>query len=322
MITWGVNALNHDAAIAVLRNDQLIFWERSSTYSGIKGDDRIHDKLRYDAVSHGGPDVIAWYERPWLKKARQFYAGQYEDARDLSVLPSRYLDQQSLGFAKLRYFPHHKTHAAAGFLTSPFDEAAVVVIDAIGEWESASIWYGRGKDLKKVWSISYPHSLGLFYSAFTKLIGYTPIAEEYLLQKDSDQGDSKKYYHLVSEYFSSPMNLKYNLHRGVQNWPFEITDENRCDVAAAVQLVFEDQIAFIMAKAQSLTDSKNLVYMGGCAMNSKANKKEVDNWKGVWSLPIPGDSSSAIGAALLQANCRITWTRDLAKHIELKYNKV
>jgi carbamoyltransferase len=322
MTIWGINALNHDASIAVVANKELKFWARASQYSGIPGDDKLPSRLISEAINHSqyrGPEVISWYERPLLKKTRQLWAGQYEEAFNMSVMPSRYLKQNNLGYAKVKYKGHHESHAAAGFFTSPFTQAAIIVLDAIGEWESASIWLGSGTHLTKMWSASYPNSLGLFYSAFTKLIGYKPLAEEHLLQRDSDLGDPNRYYLDVKGYFTKPMHLKYNLHRGVYNWPHPITcDQDRYDIAAAVQRVFEDNASWVNVYAELLTGQRNLVYMGGCAMNSKYNTKMVEHWDGVWSLPVPGDASSAIGAALLEAKCRIEWKGTLAKHIEIK----
>ena len=302
MITWGINALNHDISIAVFEGNEL------KKFNTVKGVDRNSDIIRtsLDASSGRGPSVIAWYERPWLKKTRQLYAGQYNAAFDMSVVPSKWLKSSNLGYAKIKYFPHHKSHAAAGFFTSPFDNATIVVLDAMGEWESASIWQGRGTDLKKVWSRSYPNSLGIFYSAFTQLIGYKPVSEEYLLQRDSDLGDPERYLETVRSYFDGILSLRYNLHCGVLDWPFPIScDQDRWDIAAAVQRVFEDQADMVMLIARRLSDNRNLVYMGGCAMNSKYNKYLDTQWDRVWSLPNPGDPSSAIGAALLSLNTRI-----------------
>jgi len=327
MITWGINALNHDASIAVIDDRELKFWKRSSEYSGKAGDDKLHSELFKDALtaSHGrGPCAIVWYERPWLKKTRQLYAGQYNWAFDLNELPSRYLKKFNLGYAKIHYVPHHASHAAAGFLTSPFQEATVVVLDAIGEWESASIWHGTGNNVRKLWSRSYPTSLGVFYSAFTDLIGLKPLGEEHVLQNLSEEGDPGKYIDLVRSYWKNNWYLKENLHKGVRSWPHDIqplADDHR-HIAAAVQQVFEEQANWIMAKARELSPSKNLVYMGGCAMNGKYNSQLPSQWEGIWSLPVPGDAASAIGAALYHRKQRIKWPMALAKHVELKYNKV
>lgn len=323
MITWGINALNHDASIAVFNNDNLVFFGRSSTHTGVIGEQHLCSGLLKAAFNAGykGPDKIVWYERPWLKKLRQLRAGQYHWALDMDELPRRYLKSWKLGYAPVSYVPHHLSHAAAGFLTSPFEDATVVVLDAIGEFESATIWQGQGTDLKKVWSRSYPTSLGLFYSAFTHLLGYTPVREEHLLQQLSKSGKSTdRYYGWIESLWEDDWHLKYNLHKGIQDWPYPITEDQRADIAATVQSIFETRAQEIMNTAKDLGKSKNLVYMGGCAMNSKFNERLPNQWDGLWSLPIPGDASSAIGCVLWDKKIRIEWTGDVAKHLQIKYN--
>lgn len=306
MIHWGINALNHGSSLAVFENNRLIDW-------------RVNKKTDLlDAGQLEGlpkPDRVFWYERPWLKKARQMYAGQYTDALDMSVVPSRYL--KNIISAKITYTPHHASHASAGYYTSGFRDSAVIVLDAIGEFESASIWYGSGKGLKKMWSCSYPNSLGLFYSSFTKLIGFKPILEEHLLQALSAEGDSDLFYDTVNSYFKSPMTLRENLHKGVCSWFDEPSESDRKHIAAAVQRVFEQQVDYVMELAKQLTGSSNLVYMGGCAMNSAYNKKLPDRWKKIWSLPDPSDASSSIGAVLWHSQEHQEWQGDMAKHIAI-----
>lgn len=308
MIVWGINALNHDASIAVLQNHKLKFWKRSSEYTGILGDDQLNTDLIRDAIkscSDRGPDKIVWYERPWLKKTRQLYAGQYRWAFDIDELPKRYLSRFNLSYAKLRYLPHHLSHAAGGFLTSQFDQAAVVVLDAMGEWESASVWIAQGTQLTKVWSRSYPTSLGLFYSAFTHLIGLTPVREEHVLQQLSTQGDPDRYYHEVKSYWGDGCVIRENLHRGVRTWPHEIINEqHRRDIAAAVQRVFQEEAEWVMQKARELTGQRSLVYVGGCAMNGLFNQQMSERWDHVHIPKLPGDSGSSLGAALYDQQCR------------------
>ena len=312
-VIWGVTAYNHDTSIAVVAEDELKFFKYSR---GVDFDPELaKDAIRSTNV---GPSIVAWYERPLWKKTRQLYAGQWDAVKDFSVMPRKWMKDSNVQYAKLKTFPHHKSHAAAGFLTSPFDEATIVVMDAIGEWETATIWHGKGTKLKKQWSVSYPNSLGLFYSAFTKLLGFTPIAEEHLLQKLAEQGDPTRFYYEVKDYIKFPMILKENLHRGVWNWRLPVTEENKADIAAAVQRVFEEQVDWVMSRAYSETRCSNLIYMGGCAMNSQYNKRLYNMWENIWSIPFPGDPSSAIGAALLAANIRVEWTGDLAKHLEIK----
>jgi carbamoyltransferase len=310
MTVWGVNALNHGHSIAVFSGAEL-----SMLASG--PDDQLDKDSIFKAFNYGGPSEVYWYERPLIKKFRQLRAGQYSTAFDMSVMPRRYLDSINLKYAKLKYTPHHASHAAAGYYTSPFDHCAIVVLDAIGEFECATIWEGKNGKLKKVWSQSYPNSLGLFYSAFTKLIGYRPLLEEHLLQRDSELGDASRYINQVRGYFNGIVSLNTNFHRGVQGWPEIITTQDRYDIAAAVQQVFEEQVDMVMLTARKLIDSRSLVYMGGCAMNSKYNRYLVTQWDRVWSLPNPGDASSAVGAVLYHRRQHINYNFGVAKHIDI-----
>ena len=313
MILWGINALNHGSSLAVFKEGKLVSQTTSTT--DILSNDQTVNALNY----HGAPDRIFWYERPWVKKARQLYAGQYKTALDMSTLPKRHLTQ--FKYAKVSYTPHHASHAAAGYYTSPFNHCAIVVLDAIGEFECATIWEGHHGEMKKVWSRSYPHSLGLFYSAFTQLVGLTPIKDEYLLQKMVEQGDKWRYFKEVNSYINGTVNLNYNFHRGVLNWPYPINNlQDQCDIAAAVQDAFEVQIGLVTSLAKELTGADCLVYMGGCAMNSQANKRYVEPmFKYRWSLPNPGDPSSSIGAVLYHTKQRVwDYKWDPVKHIEIK----
>jgi len=306
MISWGINALNHGSSIAIF-DSNLVKFEFFTT-------DTI-------AVPYGHPDKIYWYERPWIKKTRQLYAGQYKTAFNMKVLPSYYLKTIGMERIPVKYTPHHASHAAAGYYTSPFGHCAIVVLDAIGEWECASIWEGKHGEIKKVWSRSYPNSLGLFYSAFTKLVGLEPIKQEHLLQKMSEQGDPFRFLVDVYEYVGSSLDDFENMHRGILNWKHQINNlQDQCDIAAAVQLIFEQQVNKVMQQAKDLTGSECLVYMGGCAMNSAANKKVVEpKFEYIWSLPQSGDPSSAIGAVLYHTKQREwNWKWDPVKHIEIR----
>lgn len=313
MIHWGINALNHGSSLAVFKDNKLLSLNVSPS-------DEVPSETIRKALQWDAPDKIFWYEKPWTKKARQLYAGQWHRALDMSVLPSMYLSRTRLSYAPVAYTPHHASHAAAGYYTSPFNHCAVVVLDAIGEFECASIWEGKHGELKKIWSRNYPNSLGLFYSGFTHLVGLTPINDEYLLQQMAANGDPKRYYDRMRSYFDGIVEMNYNFHRGVEHWDDPINcDQDRYDIAAAVQAIFEEQVYLVMNKAKELTGADCLVYMGGCAMNSRANKLFENNWNYIWSLPNPGDPSSAAGAVLYHTKQRewdFNW--GLAKHIQIK----
>jgi carbamoyltransferase len=312
MIEWGVNALNHGSSLAVFKDGSL--WSNQAGSS-----DELDSKIITDALHVGAPDRIFWYERPWIKKARQLRAGQWHRVLDMQVLPRRYMKAQH--YAPITYTPHHGSHAAAGYYTSPFNHCAIVVLDAIGEFECATIWEGKHGEMKKVWSRSYPHSLGLYYSAFTELLGMTPIKDEYLLQQMAISGNPQRFRESVNLYFDKGIiNLKYNFHKGVTNWSCDIwSDQEKCDLAAAVQERFEIEVGKVMALAKTLTNADCLVYMGGCAMNSRANRLEVEPlFKYRWSLPNPGDPSSSIGAVLYHTKQRVKkYDFGVAKHLAI-----
>lgn len=315
MIQWGINALNHGSSLAVFKNGEYIDGFQSTN------DSISPDQFKLNLDHQGPPDRIFWYENPWLKKARQIYAGQYNTAFRLDNLPSKKLKEWGLGYAPITYTPHHASHAAAGYYTSPFNHCAIVVLDAIGEFECATIWEATHGEMKKVWSAKYPHSLGLYYSAFTKMLGLTPIRDEHVLQQMAEQGDPTRFRRDVSNYFRpGTLELDYNFHRGVGNWDIGgWTVQDQCNLAAAVQERFEIQVGAVMRKAKQLTNADCLVYMGGCAMNSAANKREVQPvFKYIWSLPNPGDPSSALGAVMYHTKQRVWREWGSVKHLEIR----
>ena len=219
----GVNCLNHDAAVSVIEDGKILFAAHSERYSRKKNDMYLNDDIIDEAFSYGKPDKIAYYERPWIKKTRQLYAGQYKEVFNLDNLTSKYLSPW-LKNNKIHYIDHHLSHAAAGYYTSPYNEAAILVIDGIGEWDVLTIWHGKGEKIKKIYSIKYPHSLGLFYSAATQAIGLKPCEEEYILMGMSAWGKDKHWKQIKSDLFdtNSLLKLNYNLHKGLgsygKNW--------------------------------------------------------------------------------------------------------
>jgi len=155
----GINALNHDAAVTLIQDGEVLFAGHSERYSGIKNDSELNDELIADCYRYGRPDKIAYFERPYLKKLRQFRASQYGEVFSRDNLPSNYL-KRWIGNKSIQYVQHHQSHAAAGYYTSPYEESAIVVIDAIGEFETCTIWYAWGSHFEKRYSLKYPNSLG------------------------------------------------------------------------------------------------------------------------------------------------------------------
>src|SRR6266852_5374876 len=186
MVIYGISANEHDAGLAVVRGEEILFASSAERYSRTKNDSHLNTALLDAARVFGEPDLFVWYEKPFLKRTRRLFAGQYD--RVLQVDGSAYLDRFEL-VAPVRYVGHHESHAAAGFFTSPFDQAAVLVVDAVGEWDTISAWEGQGRTLTRLWRERYPNSLGLLYSAFTQRCGFKPNDEEYIVMCMAGYGE-------------------------------------------------------------------------------------------------------------------------------------
>ena len=221
----GLNGLNHDASACLLHGTRIMFAGHNERYSGIKFDEDITKPMIRDIKRYGDWDEVTWFERPLYKKTRQFYAGQYSEVFTRKNLPSNYLKQ--FGIKPDVYIDHHLSHAAASYFTSPYRESVGVMIDAIGEWETATIWYIKThKDgsttFEKRWSQEYPHSLGLWYSAMTQRLGLKPQEDEYILMGMAGWGKpNKKLQDEIRMSFFTGENLlefSQNLHRGCMDW--------------------------------------------------------------------------------------------------------
>jgi carbamoyltransferase len=280
---WGLNCLGHDASLCVVENNKLIFHELCSTYTGISKDEYLNESILKDALEFGEPELICYYENTLLKRTRQLYSGEWNKAFSL-LSPKTHLIEHNI-FYPLKSFSHHETHAAAAYYTSSFDDCLILVADAIGEWETLTVWHGKNNNLEKLHSRKYPYSLGLFYSAFTKLIGLTPTKEENVLTNLSKAGNPKLYHDQVKKY------LKNNLHKGIKNWHFNGKKE---DLAASVQLIFEEELIKTVEPFRPLSD--NFIFTGGCAYNNLAHQKLNSLFKHSYKLKFPGDSSSSVGA--------------------------
>ncbi len=302
----GVNCLNHDAAITVIEDREILFAAHSERYSRKKNDKFLNDAIVNEALSFGKPDKLVYYERPYLKKSRQLASGQWSSAFSSHGLPKHYLNKWFDN--KVQCIDHHLSHAAAGFFTSTYDEAVVVVIDGIGEWDVCTIWHGAAGRLKKIKSIKYPHSLGLFYSAMTKRIDLKPCEEEYILMGMSAWGMPKHQRDIMSDLFdhSDVLKLKYNLHNGVGDY---LEGAEQFDIAASTQAVTEDVLASIFSLSKKLVPGvKNLVYMGGVALNCVANSNvAAEMFSNIWIMPSPGDSGSSLGCAAYVSNHKVNW---------------
>ncbi len=304
---WGIAALGHDASISVIKESNIVFAAHSERYSRIKNDDRLNDQIINEALQYGYPDKIVWHEKPYLKKVRQAMAGQWSEVFNKEVLPERHLKKFLPKLPPIEYALHHKSHAAAGAYTSPFNEATVVVLDAIGEFNTCSIWkYNFPNTLTKIETSNYPSSFGLLYSAFTQRCGLKPNEEEYILMGMAAYGEPKYAEQIKKDFIRSmtPLKLKQNVHAGIGDYLPEASKE---DLSASIQAVAEEFVVKYCEYAMDKTGVKDLVYMGGVALNCVANTKLLDVCESIWIMPNPGDSGNSLGAALLGQNFISLW---------------
>ena len=312
MITWGISANSHNAALAVFQDNNIVFASESERFSKIKNDPHLHKDLIDYALRFGDPNQIYWYERPFVKTLRQLSAGQ--GFQDNCV--KRYLKQYGIT-ASIKTTSHHRSHAAAGYYTSKFSDACVLVIDAIGEFECFTQWQAKDSELTKIRNLDYPHSLGLFYSAMTQRCGLKPNEEEYILMGMAALGDPNRLFkdmmndfiELPNDDYGHPFRIKQNLHRGCRDWrPDLCADQDLYDIAAAAQQVYETVFERILQMAAQTSSSQNLVLMGGCALNCSANAIAYKYFENIWIMPAPGDSGSAIGAVLAHKKQHTAWS--------------
>ena len=296
----GINALNHDAAITLIEDDKILFAAHAERYSGIKNDSNLNKEMFEDMEQYGTPDKVVYFERPWIKKLRQLKAGQYQEVFSLKNLPQQHLDSimGKWNYTIDEYVDHHLSHASSTYFTSPYTESAIVVIDAIGEFDTISIWYANGTTLEKRWSQTYPHSLGLWYSAMTQRLGLKPQEDEFILMGMAAWGIPNK---SLQRQVKKLMNT--NLHRGCMDWdsktlPDDGTEQWKFDVAHNVQVVCEQEILKVFKKVPKLVpETNNICYSGGVALNCVANSLVVQEYPNLWILPNPGDAGSSLGCA-------------------------
>ncbi|MCQ2519075.1 MAG: hypothetical protein MJ107_00950, partial [Lachnospiraceae bacterium] len=343
MIILGISALYHDSAAAIVVDGKISAAAQEERFSRVKHDKRFPINavafcLKTAGVTIGDIDLVCYYDNPLLTLQR-FVANAaslpegeddlvewtYDDIFSKRIWIKN-LFLKSCGkpkeSCKFMVCEHHISHAASAFYPSPFDEAMILTNDGVGEWDTTTIGYGKNNDIKKVKTISYPHSLGLLYSAFTYYCGFKVNEGDYKFMGLAPYG-VPKYYDLIKENVidvkedgSYRLNLEYF---DYQNGRTMITDSlekllgsprrepesritrHEMDVAASVQKITEEIIVKQAKYAKSLyPEVKNIVLAGGCGLNCVANgvllrEKIFDR---IWIQPAAGDAGGALGAAL------------------------
>ena len=279
MLVTGLSHGFHDAAICYIEGNKILGAHHSERHTGIKNDRNLHNaEIKGESI---------FYEKPFKKNIRRVLYGQSWKQRP------KYN----------HYINHHWSHAAAAYYTRPYEEEPVcVVIDAIGEWDTASIWYKK----KKKWSMKYPKSIGLFYSAITKAIKLKPNEDEYITMGMAAYGNP---FIKIDPY--------NNYHKGIY-LQRELSDN---DIAASAQAIIEHEIIKIMTKARKY--SKYLCYGGGVALNCVANTKVHSMFDKMWIIPNPGDAGSSLGAAAAYLDRQLNWIdpylgTDIKRNVNVK----
>lgn len=334
MTIWGISALSHDASITVVDGDNNIqFAAHSERYSKKKNDKFLNSEIVSAAAHHGAPEKIVWFEKPLKKKLRQALTGEWGEVKATS--PKEYLKGCGLGHVPIEYVDHHMSHAAGGYFTSGLPHASILVVDAIGEFITTSIWQAEGLNMKKVFDQSYPHSIGLFYSAITHRVGLKPNEEEFILMGMAAYGIPKFYDQMRKDLINIDhpphFELKRNLHMGCMDWLADVikTEQDHYDLAASAQQIVEDYMLGCAMWIAMRLPSKNLVISGGVALNCVANEKIAAMSKfgkkffdTVWIMPNPGDAGSSLGAIAAYKHEHLNWEHPyLGTNIDRDFDK-
>jgi len=291
MIRWGTTFGSHDGALAVFQDDELVFASDAERFSRKKNDSIIPDSLiKFAEETWGIPDEVYFYEDYQLKDERRRFAGQ----NPIPQINFKY---------RLIHSNHHMSHARYGYWTSPFVDCTVLVVDAIGEWDTMTQWKVKSGEFSLMKKWKYPKSIGLFYSAMTQAAGWKPNEEEYILM-GAAAVNGKPIYQNYEEVRNLWDNGK-NFHRGIN------ISMDRFEIASATQKVYEEIFKEEIIRE---IDDENLVFVGGCALNVSANSL-LKNFN--VHIPCnPGDGGSAIGCVL---NHKIDSAPYLGYNISGKY---
>ena len=342
----GISAFYHDSAAALIRNGQIVAAAQEERFTRVKHDARFpHEAIAY-CLEEGGCglqdiDHVAFYDKPFLKferLAETYLAtvprGFQSFRMAMPIWAKEKLFQKALlrkELAKqvgserwngsLLFTEHHQAHAASAFFPSPFESAAVVTLDGVGEWCTTSIGRGRGNRLDIDHEIHFPHSLGLLYSAFTYYTGFKVNSGEYkvmglapygvprfkkaILDNLIDLREDGSYW-LNQEYFNYCTGLTmtsqkfHDLFGRPPRNPESPLTQREMDLAASIQEVTEEAVMHIARFARRSTGERNLCLAGGVALNCVANGKlqKDKTFDKIWIQPAAGDAGGALGAAL------------------------
>ena len=342
----GISCFFHDAAAALLRDGQLLAAAEEERFTRKKHDfefpaNAIEFCLRTGGIAARDLDYVVFFEKPFVKFERLLLTSLQEFPRSYPLFREamitwlgdklwiKQLIQKRLGVApeKILFSEHHLSHAASAFFCSPFDEAAILTVDGVGEWTTASLGVGRGTEIRLTKEIRFPHSLGLLYSAFTAFLGFEVNDGEYKVMGMAPFGIPRYVdkvhkvvrthrdgsFELDMDYFS----FHYSTHRTFSrkfealfgsprrpraDFSGELTreDQHYADIAASIQAVTEEILLAMATTLQRETGLRRLCLASGVALNSVANGRIVREtaFDEVYIQPSAGDGGGAVGAAL------------------------
>ncbi len=341
----GISAFYHDSAAALLADGKLVAAAQEERFTRKKHDARFPRNAIDFCLQHAGIDFkdidyVAFYDKPFLKFERlletylAFAPRGFTSFRmAIPVWLKEKLFQKSLlrdefrrwvpdfdWHNKLLFGEHHQSHAASAFFPSPFENAAVLTMDGVGEWATTSLAVGEGNELRMLREIHFPHSLGLLYSAFTYYTGFKVNSGEYkvmglapygeprfkaaILDKLVDLKDDGS-FRLNLDYFDYCTGLRMTnekfdaLFGGKPRKPEERLTQREMDLAASIQAVTEEVVLRLARAVAKESDAKNLCLAGGVALNCVANGKVLREklFDDIWVQPAAGDAGGAVGAA-------------------------
>ncbi|MCE9596818.1 MAG: carbamoyltransferase [Spirochaetia bacterium] len=358
----GISCFYHDAAAALLVDGEIVAAGQEERFSRKKHDagfpeNAIAYVLREGGLTEADVDYVAFYDKPFLKMERLLESILDASPRGyqvwLAALPS-WMDHKLLVEHTIRkrlpnlredskfVFPeHHESHAAAAFYPSPFEEAAFLTVDGVGEWTTTSWGVGRGAELKVKQEIKFPHSLGMLYSAFTYYTGFKVNSGEYKVMGLAPYGEptfvKKIYDHLIDikedgsfrlnmDYFDYSAGLRmtndkfHKLFGGPPRQAESKLTQREMDLARSVQVVIEESMLKLGKSIHKTTGLDYLCLSGGVSLNCVANGILLREgpFKDIWIQPAAGDAGSALGATLIAWHKVLGQPRDMskAKHLQ------
>jgi len=350
MIVLGLSAFYHDSAAALVRDGEIVAAAQEERFTRNKNDADLPVNAAAYCLDAAGitlddVDHIAFYDKPLLTFDRLLetylaYApsgfGSFAKAipvwvKDKLLQKSRIakglngLGRGTINEEEILFGYHHHSHAAAAFYPSPFDEAAIVIMDGVGEWATTSIGYGKDREIRLEREVRFPHSLGMLYSAFTYYLGFKvndgeykvmglapygePVYADLIMDKLLDVKDDGS-FRMDMSYFNYTTGLTMTNARFAKLFgeprrdPADPLTDFHMNIARSVQAVAERLIMGVCKEAHRLTGSKNLCLAGGVALNCVANGliEREGPFENIWIQPASGDAGSALGIALAAAN--------------------